>query len=458
VSESYIRFASTYLMILVQFTNNADISAMKLTPDEVYKDAASATARMLIVDILKRCGHDDNSDFLSRIIEEYRESVPTISKLARLVQTINTTSDMLSGSAINIIRREIIRTLSIETENDTNLEDDSREYIGVESSTQEFKESIVFPPDNHMQPSPTTQARNVMRGICAFLNSETGGTLYIGVNDQGYVVGIENDMKALKCYTIDSYTRYVLDKAIEFMGVDAASYINMEPMYDNRCLAIQVSSHPRIIEIENKAYIRINNETREMPESTREKMVERKYQDTLSTAQSLFLLHQAKSRQLKVVLHNYSSSSSRKVSDREVEAYDIRQDDSLVIGYDLVRKATRIFKINRIGYVEVTNEPWSNTSHHEKVDVDDFRMTGTKPIAVSLQLDLFSCNLLREEFPSSRKHLTQDKNDEDRWFYNAEVYQMDGIGRFYIGLANHITILKASELVAYIDEYKKKYL
>jgi predicted DNA-binding transcriptional regulator YafY len=445
-------------MILVQFTNNADISTMKLTPDEVYKDAESTMARLLIVDILKKCGHDDNTDFLSRIIEEYRESSPTISKLARLVQTINTTSDMLSNSAINIIRREIIHTLSIETENDTNLEDDSSEYIGVESSTQEFKESIVFPPDNHMQPSLTTQAKNVMRGICAFLNSETGGTLYIGVNDQGYVVGIENDMQVLKCYTIDSYIRYVQDKAIELLGVDAASYINIEPMYDNRCLSIQVNSHPHIVEMENTAYMRINNETRVMPESTRENLVERKYQETRGTAQSLFLLHQAKTRQLKVILHNYSSSSSMSISDREVEAYDIRQEDSIVIGYDLDRKATRIFNINRIGYVEVTDEPWCNTIRHEKVDVDDFHMTGTKPIHVSLQLDLFSYNLLREEFPSSKKHLTQDKKDESRWFYDAKVYRMDGIGRFYIGLANHITILDAPELTAYVEEYKRKFL
>jgi predicted DNA-binding transcriptional regulator YafY len=458
VSESYIRFASTYLMILVQFTNNADISAMKLTPDEVYKDAASTATRLLIVDILKRCGHDDNTDFLSHTIEEYRESSPTISKLARLVQTINTTSDMLSNSAVNIIRREIIHTLSIETENDTNLEDDSREYIGVESSTQEFKESIVFPPDNHMQASPTTQARNVMRGICAFLNSETGGTLYIGVNDQGYVVGIEDDMQTLRCHTIDSYIRYVQDKAIELLGVDAASYLNIVPMYDNRCLSIQVKSHPHIVEMEKKAYMRINNETRVMPESTRENQVERKYHDTRGTAQSLFLLYQAKTRQLKVILHNYFSSSSMTTTDREVEIYDIRQEDSLVIGYDLDRKAVRIFKINRIGYVEVTEEPWRNVSHHVKIDIDDFHLTGPKAIPVSLQLDIISYNLLREEFPSSKCHITQDKKDESRWFYNAEVYNMIGLGRFYIGLANHITILKAPELTAYVEEYKKRYL
>jgi hypothetical protein len=458
VSDSYIRFASTYLMILVQFAGNADISSMKLTPDDRFKDATSTMARMLIVTILKKCGREGYSDELGKIIEEYKESFPSISKLARLVQTINTTSDLLSGSAINIIRREIIHTLSIETENDTNLEDDNSEYIGVESGTQEFKESIVFPPDNHMQPNLTTQAKNVMRGICAFLNSEMGGTLYIGVNDQGYVVGIQEDMQVLKCYSIDSYIRYVQDKAIEYLGVDATSYIAIEPMYDQRCLAIHVNSHPCIVEMEGVAYLRINNETREMPDSTRERLAHRKYQGAPGVAQSLSLLLLAKKEQRKVILHQYASSNSMSIADREVEVYEIRPEDGLVIGYDIDRSANRIFNINRVGYVELTDEPWHYIIRHEHVKVDDFHMTGTRPVRVSLQLDLFSCNLMREEFPSSKKHLSQDKKDESRWFYDAEVYSMDGIGRFYIGLANHITILKAPELISYVNEYKKRYL
>ena len=84
--------------------------------------------------------------------------------------------DTLSGSALNVIRREIIHTLSIETENDADLEADKGIYLGVESGTLEFKTSIVFPPNNNMQPDEYTQNVNVMKGICAFLNSTTGGT------------------------------------------------------------------------------------------------------------------------------------------------------------------------------------------------------------------------------------------------------------------------------------------
>ncbi len=57
----------------------------------------------------------------------------------------------------------------------------------------EFKSSLLFAPDN----APTyVQQEVIARTICAFINSE-GGTLYLGVNDGGYPVGLSTDMKEL---------------------------------------------------------------------------------------------------------------------------------------------------------------------------------------------------------------------------------------------------------------------
>ena len=57
----------------------------------------------------------------------------------------------------------------------------------------EFKSSLIFAPDN----APTyIQQEAIARTICAFINSE-GGTLYLGVNDGGYPVGLSTDMKEL---------------------------------------------------------------------------------------------------------------------------------------------------------------------------------------------------------------------------------------------------------------------
>ena len=85
-------------------------------------------------------------------------------------------------------------------------------------------------------------------------------------------------------------------------------------------------------------------------------------------------------------------------------------------------------------------------------------MSGNIPIKVNLELDLLAKNLLIEEFPRSKEHLVQDKRNENQWYYVANVYSIEGIARFYLGLAEHIKILEAPELKEYVQEYKEKYL
>ena len=62
------------------------------------------------------------------------------------------------------------------------------------------------------------------RSICAFLNTTDGGTLYMGVNDLGYVQGINSEISHLQSITysnykgIDGYMRYITDQAKIFFS------------------------------------------------------------------------------------------------------------------------------------------------------------------------------------------------------------------------------------------------
>ena len=459
-SSSYIRFARTYLMALVEFVADNNVKDIELVPDESYKDATSTQIRLTVIDLLKEYGRKDDSKMLADAIQDYKETVPMLSRLARLIQTANAMQDTLSGSALNVIKREIIKTLSIETENDADLEAASGTYLGVESGTQEFKTSIIFPSNNNMQPDEYTQNMNVLKGVCAFLNSTTGGVLYLGVNDQGYVTGLENDMKYLKQTSIDSYLRYVQDTAKKHFGIDTLPYLRIEPLYDNQVVAIHVDPHPyRVVELNNTAYLRVNAESREMPETMRQQLIANKVFTKKNQAAAISLLQHACSQKKAVVLHNYASSNSGSVADRTVEAYDVRPEDGLVVCYDKKKHECSVFKINRIGYVEILdNEPWAHTAVHKKINVDVFHMSGTKPIPVSLQLDLLAKNLLVEEFPSAKDNIKPHKGDNNIWYFDTEVYQMEGIGRFYLGLANHIKILQAPDLEKYVATFVKDIL
>ena len=461
LAASYISFVRTYLRALIQFVNGEDLHAIELEPDEEYKDAKSTLIRLGIIDLLKEYGRKDNSEKLAKTISDFEKDLPQLARLARLIQTANSMLDILSGSARNVIHREIIRTLSLETESDTDLEADHGNFLGVESGTQEFKTSFVYPPDKHMQPDEYTQKGNIMKGICAFLNSDTGGTLYLGVNDQGYVVGIDNDLKYLKMKSIDAYMRYVQDTAMKYFGIDALPYLRIEPLYEGKVVAIHVEPHPyRVVELDGTAYLRINAESRIMPEQLRLQMIGRKMFTNKDRAAAISLLQQAYSQKRCVILHNYASNNSGAVSNRLIEPYDVRPEDNLVVCYDINKEGTRVFNLSRIGYVEIlADKPWTNSSKHKAAYVDVFHMSDdVARIPISLELDLMAKNLLVEEYPRAKEFITGQKGDENTWYFTTDVCRLEGIGRFYIGLANHIKILKGDELRQYARDYAEKYL
>ena len=461
LSASYISFVRTYLRALIQFVNGENISAITLEPDEEYSTAKPTLIRLAVIELLKEYGRKDNSEKLAQTISDFEERLPQLARLARLIQTANSMLDILSGSARNVIHREIIRTLSLETETDTDLEADRGTYLGIESGTQEFKTSMVYPPDNHMKPDEYAQNTNIMKAICAFLNSTTGGTLYLGVSDQGYVVGIDNDMKYLKTPSIDAYMRYVQDTAKKHFGIDALPYLRTEPLYDDKVVAVHIDPHPyRVVELNGTAYLRVNAESRIMPEQLRLQMLDRKVFTNKNRAAAISLLQQAYSQKRCAILHSYASNNSGGVEDRLIEPYDVKPEDNLVVAYDINRKGTRVFNFNRIGYVEIlADKTWTNTERHKPVFVDVFHMSDDKvKIHISLQLDLMAKNLLVEEFPRAKDYLTGHKGDENIWYFDTDVCRLEGIGRFYIGLANHIQILEGEPLKQYAAEYAKKYL
>lgn len=461
VSASYIRFASTYLRVLVQFVSNEDISQIELKPDQEYRDAKSTLIRLSVLELLKEYGKKENSEILARAANDFKETMPMLANLARLIQTSNSMQGILSNASLNVIRREIIKTLSLETENEADLEAENKAYLGVESGTQEFKTSMVYPSNNQMLAEEATQNANVLKGVCAFLNSTSGGTLYLGVNDQGYVTGIDMDLKFLHISTIDGYMRYVQDAAIDQLGLDTVSYMKLEPLYDNSVVAIHIEPHPyRVVELDQKAYARMNGETRVMPEQIRLELIAQKVFKDKNKAATISRLQHAFTMKKCVILHNYSSDSPDTCDcDRRVEAFEILPEDNLVIAFDLDRKQTEVFRLNRIGYVEIMEDNgWTHTDEHKPLDVDVFHTTGEQAVSISLQLDSFAKNLLMEEFPKAKKYLKQDPYHHNLWHFTAPVYQVEGVARFYLGLAHHITIVDAPQLKQYVEHYKNSYL
>ena len=173
------------------------------------------------------------------------------------------------------------------------------------------------------------------------------------------------------------------------------------------------------------------------------------------SALSIESLGEAIKDRKKVILKNYESGNSHKVSDRLVEPFEFTTNMIDVWCYDLEKKENKVFKISRIGDVRVLEEEWSEEEAHKKSFTDCFRMSGFEQTPVKLELGIMAKNLLLEEYPLAEKDLTKVN---DTWILDTMVSDMAGVGRFVIGLAHDIKVIDSPELVEYIRLFVAKYL
>lgn len=143
-----------------------------------------------------------------------------IRNLASNIMAYNLIAENSSASVLGEINDRINNILHV------NARKSTLHSFGSENKTTEFKSSLIYPPNNHMRANPELQTIEIMKEICALLNAD-GGTLYIGVNDFGMGVGIENDL-AYKEFngSEDKYDLYFRHAVCRILGRDADAYID----------------------------------------------------------------------------------------------------------------------------------------------------------------------------------------------------------------------------------------
>lgn len=455
----YIEFVAAYLENVVDFAADAYSNMRALNYEASPENEAGVRKRKDIVKILMEYGRNDESDVLDSFI--YNDVDPLITKIAKLVQSANRIKSVVSDNLLVHIKKEIISNLSIDSEKKINLEEKKGTYYGNEDATKEFKPSFFEAPDDSDHP----QDWNVFKEVCAFLNSELGGTIYLGVADSGYILGLERDLRNLgrlgnRCYAdnIDSYKRYIIDHSKKFFSKAVLMNLSFIPLEEGKVLAIRVEPYGGgIVEMDGTAFIRIDSESIVMDSQMKDEIVRKKLLSKKDDSGNVRNLQQALAQHKKVIMHNYSSN--RATEDRvDMEPFAFDDDYQTIWCYDPSSDKCKSYKVVRIGYTEVLDKPWTNTNKHRQGKADIFRMTGDSETIVRLQLDLYAKLLLCEEFPKAIDVLVQETSKES-WYLETKVRSMAGVGRFYIGLGkNHITIIDSPELVDYVEQYKAESL
>lgn len=180
-----------------------------------------------------------------------------------------------------------------------------------------------------------------------------------------------------------------------------------------------------------------------------------RFVDNKDQAFNIQMLQEAISEKMQVVLKGYSSSHSGTRHDIVIEPYDFSGEYISVYGYDVSRRENRVYKVARIGIVEMSGKAWEFEPEHKKGYMDVFRMTGHTRIHVRLEMNLRARNLLVEEFPMSESELREESGV---WILDTFVSRMEGVGRFVIGLAEDVRIVDSPELLEYVRGYVRNFV
>lgn len=157
-----------------------------------------------------------------------------------------------------------------------------------------------------------------------------------------------------------------------------------------------------------------------------------------------------------VILKGYSSSHSKDKRDRHIEPFAFTTNFQDIWGYDIEDGINKLFKVSRVSSVEITDIVWQYKNQHKEGYIDIFRFAGYDQLPIKLRLGVIAHNLIIEEFPLSEKYIIQV--DKIHWILEAKLGSYIGACRFYMGLADDITILESPEFQEYIDKYKQQYL
>jgi hypothetical protein len=137
-----------------------------------------------------------------------------------------------------------------------------------EGSYLEFKSSLRW----DMVESRTNRSLEgvVLKTLAGFLNSPVGGTLLIGVADDGEIIGLEKDYQTLKKPNQDGFEQTLMTAIATNLGTDLCQFVHvLFHVIDNKdvCrLIVSPASRPVFLELGNaqKFFVRTGGGTRDL--------------------------------------------------------------------------------------------------------------------------------------------------------------------------------------------------
>lgn len=285
----------THMALLGQHQFYADNTRIDADSLECLADAAGRHpllermyTRLRIVSLL---GSPDSLERLSVYVNSPRNELE--GTLARLVSSYNmlaTSGTIDDCDSLKFIRKRIADLLGV------NSETHHLKHYGSESQYVEFKSSLVFPAmkkgETHSDADKERQHQEILQIIAGFLNS-TGGTLFLGVNDQHYEKGLQEDFAYLpkNVRTVDNLCVYLdnLVRAGYDQGANVGNYVHISPDEESErgVVVVKVDPSRRPVTLGGNIFVRQSSSTVPMLDADRRIFIadrERRYDEMMRIA------------------------------------------------------------------------------------------------------------------------------------------------------------------------------
>ena len=155
--------------------------------------------------------------------------------------------------------------------------------------------------------------------------------------------------------------------------------------------------------------------------------------------------------QKRVILKDYHSANSQKISDRLVEPITFTDNYNCLIAYEIVSKKNKYFTIERITNVEIleATQEFKYLHNYDKPDVFGFSELNGEKFEVELRLSLLAYLILKEEYPLAEPFLTKEKNKET-YVLKCNINNPKAITRFILGLPEDVDVIGSEKYMAFI--------
>lgn len=161
------------------------------------------------------------------------------------------------------------------------------------------------------------------------------------------------------------------------------------------------------------------------------------------------VLAEAIKEKKQVILKNYHSAHSNEIRDRLVEPIHFGDNYQSVVALDTNDKASKQFKLDRIGEIAETAKPFQYEAQHQKNQSDIFGFNGDANLWISLALGMRAYLLLSEEFPLAVPYI--EKRDK-HYYFHGPVAGFVGVGRFVLGMMDDITVEGPDNFKQYLQK------